>query len=122
MELDDTGKFRRSFGLTKKSKNLIPERPTRHIVPRKSEIAGAGPRGGAFRFLADNPETMPTTVAFAAESAGCTRVTVTCEPHGPATAEEIETFRQARGGMSLGWTGSFNKLEECIVGKSAPPE
>lgn len=60
------------------------------------------------------PETMLTTVKFAEEGPEMTRVTVTWEPYGPATDDEIATFAQARGGMTVGWTGSFDKLEDLL--------
>jgi hypothetical protein len=40
-----------------------------------------------------------------------TRVTVTWEPHGTTTREELETFNNSKGDMTQGWTGSFDKLE-----------
>ncbi len=57
------------------------------------------------------PETMLTIVELTAESPDQTRVTVTWEPHGATTPEELEAFIKARGGMTQGWTGSFDKLE-----------
>ncbi len=60
------------------------------------------------------PETMLTTVQLTAESPDRTRVTVTWEVHGNCTREEIETFIKSRGGMTMGWTGSFDKLEEYL--------
>ncbi len=60
------------------------------------------------------PETMLTTVQFTAEAADRTRVTVTWEPHGAVTAAELETFMKARGGMTMGWTGSFDKLDALL--------
>jgi uncharacterized protein YndB with AHSA1/START domain len=63
------------------------------------------------------PATMLTTVALAEEGPDRTRVTVTWEPHGPATPEEIQTFMQARGGMTQGWTGSFDKLDELLANR-----
>lgn len=57
------------------------------------------------------PATMLTTVALTAEGPERTRVTVTWEPYGAATREEIDTFTKAKGGMTQGWTGSFDKLE-----------
>lgn len=57
------------------------------------------------------PATMLTTVALSAEGPERTRVTVTWEPHGDVTAEELATFVEFRGGMTQGWTGSFDKLE-----------
>ncbi|MBX6331378.1 MAG: SRPBCC domain-containing protein [Gemmatimonadaceae bacterium] len=65
------------------------------------------------------PETMLTTVVFAEEGADQTRVTVTWEPHGRVTAEELETFRAMRGSMTQGWTGSFDKLDACVAGDEA---
>lgn len=60
------------------------------------------------------PETMLTTVEFAVEEPESTRVTVTWEPYGPATDEEIAAFAKMRGSMTMGWTGSFDKLEELL--------
>jgi len=57
------------------------------------------------------PATMLTTVQLTAEGLDRTRVTVAWEPHGATTLEELETFIQARGGMTQGWTGSFDKLD-----------
>ena len=61
------------------------------------------------------PETMLTTVKLTSEGADQTRVTVTWEPYGKFTAEELETFVKARSGMTQGWTGSFEKLESYLV-------
>ncbi|MCE9618505.1 MAG: SRPBCC domain-containing protein [Planctomycetes bacterium] len=61
------------------------------------------------------PETMLTTVQLAAEGADRTRVTVTWEPHGKVTREELEAFVNARAGMTQGWTGSFDKLEARLA-------
>lgn len=60
------------------------------------------------------PETMLTIVKLTAESQDRTRVTVTWEPYGTVTAEELDTFIKARGGMTQGWTGSFDKLEGYV--------
>jgi uncharacterized protein YndB with AHSA1/START domain len=62
------------------------------------------------------PATMLTTVRLSAEGPERTRVTVTWQPHGATTAEELATFVGARGGMSMGWTGSFDKLEALLGG------
>ncbi len=61
------------------------------------------------------PETMLTTVQFSEESPDQTRVTVTWEPFGNVTREELDTFIQARAGMTQGWTGSFDKLEAHLA-------
>jgi uncharacterized protein YndB with AHSA1/START domain len=62
------------------------------------------------------PETMLTTVEFTEESPDRTRVTVTWEPYGATTREELEAFIKARGGMTQGWTGSFDKLDALLAG------
>ena len=61
------------------------------------------------------PATMLTTVTLTAEGPDQTRVTVQWEPHGATTREELETFSKARGGMTQGWTGSFDKLEALLA-------
>ncbi|MCE9553460.1 MAG: SRPBCC domain-containing protein [Planctomycetes bacterium] len=61
------------------------------------------------------PATMLTTVKLTAEGPDGTRVTVTWEPHGATTREELEAFIQARSGMTQGWTGSFDKLEVLLA-------
>lgn len=60
------------------------------------------------------PETMLTTVTLTEEGANRTRVTIAWEIYGEATAIERETFHKAKGGMTQGWTGSFDKLEDYI--------
>lgn len=60
------------------------------------------------------PATMLTTVTLAEDGPERTIVTVTWEPFGPTTPEELACFLEARGGMSQGWTGSFDKLDELI--------
>lgn len=61
------------------------------------------------------PETMLTTVELHAEGPDRTRVCLTWEPTGGTSSEELETFIKARGGMTQGWTGSFDKLEEHLA-------
>jgi uncharacterized protein YndB with AHSA1/START domain len=61
------------------------------------------------------PATMLTTVRLTAEGPEKTRVTVTWEPHGAVTREELETFINARSGMTQGWSGSFEKLDEYLT-------
>jgi uncharacterized protein YndB with AHSA1/START domain len=60
------------------------------------------------------PETMLTTVTFSEEESGRTRVTVAWEVYGNATDLERETFKKAKAGMTGGWTGSFDTLEEYL--------
>jgi len=63
------------------------------------------------------PETMLTIVELTEEGPAQTRVTVTWEPHGTTTSEEMETFIKAKGGMTQGWTGSFDKLDEYLLSR-----
>jgi uncharacterized protein YndB with AHSA1/START domain len=63
------------------------------------------------------PETMLTTVILSEEGPDRTRVTVTWEPHGPTTREELETFIKAKAGMTQGWTGSFDKLDALLASR-----
>lgn len=60
------------------------------------------------------PETMLTTVTLTEEGPDKTRVTIVWEVYGEATAAERETFHQAKAGMTQGWTGSFDKLDDYL--------
>ena len=66
------------------------------------------------------PETMLTTVVLSEEEADRTRVTITWEVYGEASTIERETFNKAKGGMTQGWSGSFEKLEEYLIKKRQP--
>jgi uncharacterized protein YndB with AHSA1/START domain len=61
------------------------------------------------------PETMLTIVELTGEGPDRTRVSVTWEPYGATTREELETFIKSRGSMTQGWTGSFDKLEAYLA-------
>jgi uncharacterized protein YndB with AHSA1/START domain len=60
------------------------------------------------------PETMLTTVSLTPEGQDRTRVTISWEPYGATTPEELDFFKKERGGMTTGWTGSFDKLEGLL--------
>jgi uncharacterized protein YndB with AHSA1/START domain len=60
------------------------------------------------------PERMLTTVELTSESPTSTLVTVKWEIHGAATPEEVAEFDNEKGGMTQGWTGSFEKLEALL--------
>lgn len=60
------------------------------------------------------PENMLTTITFTEEEPGRTRVTLQWEVTGEWTPEEMETFVKGRAGMSQGWNGSFDKLEDYL--------
>ncbi|MBY0550952.1 MAG: SRPBCC domain-containing protein [Candidatus Obscuribacterales bacterium] len=60
------------------------------------------------------PATMKTTVTLTSEGPDQTRVTIYWECVGDITPEELATFVQGRAGMTIGWTGSFDKLDEHL--------
>jgi uncharacterized protein YndB with AHSA1/START domain len=60
------------------------------------------------------PATMLTTIQLTPEGPEQTRVTVTWEPYGATTPEELEVFVKMRDSMTMGWTGSFDKLDEYL--------
>lgn len=74
----------------------------------EAENAGCHPALPVF------PEALQVTVNFAAEDDQTTRVTVTTEPRGSASAEAIRIFLEIRPSMTQGWTGSFDKLETMV--------
>ncbi len=61
------------------------------------------------------PETMLTVVTLTEEGPDRTRVTVTWAPYGRVTDEELAIFIKARAGMTMGWTGSFDKLDDQLA-------
>jgi len=63
------------------------------------------------------PATMLSTIEITAEDKNTTRVTVTWTPFGEATPEELQAFRDMRSSMTMGWTGSFDKLEALLAGR-----
>ena len=65
------------------------------------------------------PETMRSTVQLTAEGPQCTRVTITWEVVGPVRPEEMAVFIEGRAGMTQGWTGSLDKLEDVLAADTA---
>jgi effector-binding domain-containing protein len=49
------------------------------------------------------------------ESTTRTRVSLCWQPDGNVTDSELQEFLNARAGMSLGWTGSFDKLDALVA-------
>jgi uncharacterized protein YndB with AHSA1/START domain len=88
-------------------------RPTRLVYTQ--EFCDAQERMARHPHAPTWPERMTTVVELSEEGPEATRVTLTWEPNESATKEEIETFLQSRGGMSMGWTGSFDKLEALLA-------
>ncbi len=60
------------------------------------------------------PEAMKTTVTLWEEGPLSTRVSIHWEIFGEATAQERDTFKKGKPGMTVGWSGSFDKLEEYL--------
>lgn len=73
--------------------------------------------GNLTRHAPDWPETLLVTISFIVEDHEHTRMVLTTEVKAPASATEMETFRQSRSGMTLGWTGSFDALESILEAK-----
>ena len=46
-------------------------------------------------------------------------MTISWEPYGPTTEEELNFFINERGGMTKGWTGSFDKLDAIFSDSDA---
>lgn len=42
-------------------------------------------------------------------------MTVAWEPDAASKPEEVDIFVKSRGGMTQGWTGSFDKLEALVL-------
>ena len=61
------------------------------------------------------PETMRSVVTFSEEGPNQTRITLDWTPDGNVTKPELDMFTKERAGMTQGWTGSFDKLEECLA-------
>ena len=61
------------------------------------------------------PETMLTTVSFDAEGENQTRISIKWEVHGNASGVERQTFNKAKDGMTQGWSGSFDKLDDYLT-------
>ncbi|MBC7841927.1 MAG: SRPBCC domain-containing protein [Gemmatimonadaceae bacterium] len=62
------------------------------------------------------PVTTRVWVSFAEEGELQTRVTVRFDIDGAATPAEIAAFTAERAGMTLGWNGSFNALDDLLAG------
>ena len=61
------------------------------------------------------PETMLTHVKFTALDDDTTLVSLTWEATGNYTQDKLEFFINARAGMTMGWTGSFDKFDAFLL-------
>lgn len=90
---------------------LALERPdrivyTQQFCDEKEEIVTAP-------FFKNWPRTMLTTVELTSEAPDRTRVSLRWEPVDASPADIAEFVKQ-RSGMTMGWTGSFDKLEAVL--------
>jgi uncharacterized protein YndB with AHSA1/START domain len=61
------------------------------------------------------PESMTNRVELTTEGPAQTRVTIRTSVNRTATPAELAAFVAERGGMTKGWTGSFDKLEAVLA-------
>lgn len=66
------------------------------------------------------PAALLTTVELISEGPDSARVTVTMNPDGEVSAQEVDAFIDERSGMTQGWTGSFDKLESFTAQTTGP--
>jgi uncharacterized protein YndB with AHSA1/START domain len=102
-----------------KTKYLEIQRPNRLVYTQ--QFCDADGKVSRHPLSPTWPETMLTTVVFTAEGPDQSRVTLSWEPTDKPAPVEIETFVKARAGMAVGWTGSFDKLEEYLEALGARP-
>lgn len=62
------------------------------------------------------PHATRVRVELVAEGPAQTRITVRFDVEGDATPEEIATFVAERGGMTQGWSASFDVLDAVLAG------
>lgn len=101
------------YGKTQYLEIVRPER----LVYRQN-FADQDGNLGKHPFAPTWPTYMLTTIEFIAENTDQqqeeTRIKVTWEIFGDATPEERKMFFDAKAGMTIGWTGSFDKLEDYL--------
>ena len=93
-------------------KYLAFERPNRIVYTQ--QFCDENERVMRPPFFKNWPETMLTTVELVAEGPDRTRAAVRWEPHD-FTDADINEFISQRNGMTMGWTGSFDKLDALLA-------
>ena len=88
------------------------ERPNRIVYSQ--QFCDASERVIRPPFFMDWPLTMLTTVELTSEGPDCTRVSLRWELQGETSGADLAEFVRQRGGMTQGWTGSFDKLEALL--------
>jgi uncharacterized protein YndB with AHSA1/START domain len=105
--------FNDSFAMYARSDYLDVSRPTR-LVYRQSFTTDDGTitrHPGS----PDWPLVMLTDVTFTSESPTHTRVTLRTSLPEAVTPAELAAFTAERGGMTQGWSGSFDVLEAMLA-------
>lgn len=87
---------------------LVLERPSRIVYTQ--QFCDEREQLITAPFFKNWPRTMLTTVELTREAPDRTRISLRWEPQN-AEAADIAEFVKQRGGMTMGWTGSFDKLE-----------
>lgn len=67
-----------------------------------------------FPGMSEWPMTLLNTITLSEEGENLTRVTVKTEAVGKVTSAELKAFINERAGMTQGWSGSFDKLEDLM--------
>jgi uncharacterized protein YndB with AHSA1/START domain len=88
-----------------------------HLIAYTQEFCDESGKTSRHPMAPTFPETFLTIINLAEEDGNRTRVTVSTEVYGNASDVERETFHQSKAGMTIGWTGSFDKLEEYLNNK-----
>ena len=109
------GNFQETFGYeTKYKREKVLNLPKTHANDAVAICCDENEKVARHPMSPTWPETMLTTITLTEEDVNRTRVTINWEVYGEATAIERETFHKAKGGMTQGWSGSFEKLEEYL--------
>lgn len=90
----------------------VREHPNRLVYTQ--QFCDANERVVRPPFFEHWPLTMHADIDLVAEGPDQTRVRVRWDAHD-ASPEDLAAFIQQRGSMTLGWTGSFDKLEALLT-------
>jgi uncharacterized protein YndB with AHSA1/START domain len=85
-----------------------------HLIVYTQEFCDVNEKPARHPLMATWPAKMLTTVKLAEEGKKRTRVTVTWQCYGETPSEDLETFVNGKAGATIGWTGSFDKLDSHL--------
>lgn len=95
-------------------KNLYKEITPNSKIVYEMRFADEKGNLGQHPLAPDYPPVFLMTIRFTEEDPGEVRVTVEAEATGEATEKQKKFFKDSRGNMTMGWTGSFEKLENYL--------